>query len=192
MSKTSRRFILNSIFTVALFFCIFTFSIISKSYYKKQNNNSKLITLSSDFQNHKIQILDKSEKNFYNIHSNNPDLYKEQPNFTVTNVVNHNNIPKDNIEIDEILQNIIHKNPLVQYSYVQIGIFTSQDVIDKLLTLLSNKKILNEDATIYIEEKNIEGNKSFVVEIGAFKDNKEAVQFCDTLSTINIGCIVLE
>lgn len=188
-----KNLFLNILFTVFVFILVTFLCILSYSYVKRNSDIAQPILLTSDFQNHK-RIINENNDNelYYTIDNYNSDLYKKQPNLEIKNVVNHNNIPKDNLEIEDILQNIIHKNPLVKYVYVQIGIFVNKDVIDDLINVLFQKNLLNEGSTIYISEKNIEEKKVFVVEIGVFENNKDALRFCDNLAQISIGCIVLE
>ena len=181
----------NSFFTLFIIGIFIAICFFSKSTIDKKINSGKVI-LQSHFNTYKIQFKDeKSNNDFYNVHeASNFKNYEKAPNTHVKNVINYEQVPED--DNSYILKREIIKNPLVKDYYAQIGIFASKDVVEEVIKVLSLKGVLNENFTSYIERREVNNKTVYLVEVGVFTEQKEAVQFCDNLSKLNIGCIVIE
>ena len=191
-----KKIIVNSVFTLLVFGLIIWVTIESKIYFNVQLK-SFYAKMQSGFETYKIKNIDYNPEKNINPYFGKSQNYEKQPIKILQKLNDVHEIEtqfatKYKKEIPEEIETQILNNPLFAGYYIQLGIFKTKEEAEQGIKSFSSKISIEENFTTYIETKYMQETPFFILQLGVFATKEEAVNYCNKLQKLSIGCLIVE
>ena len=199
------KVLINAGFTLFLISVCIGVIIESKLYFRANFKEKKEVILSS-LKNYRVKHFSETPDASYDISSSfsKANIYDKKPLKIIQKLQNiheienrlsenmYQEVGNEESELPpEIVNNII-SDPLFKGYYIQLGIFSEKGQAKISIQNLLDKLLIDGSFTTYIETKYIQEKTFYLAQIGVFSTKNDAINFCDKLQKMGVGCLIVD